>query len=146
MKIIYIFINYEYNTALKNIYIHNNQVLTYVPWNPLGHLWNAVSQNYTNQEICFRHFTTNHQEVKKINQTPSITILCAGDWVTFLEKMFCREKQSVAARALISPETSKDSSVAVASSTPLMMGMSDTYTYERDRRQSQQLITQTTLW
>lgn len=48
---------------------------------------------------------------------------------TFLEKMFCREKQSVAARALINPETSKDSSVTVASSTPPMMGMSDTYTY-----------------
>lgn len=54
------------------------------------------------------------------------------EWVTFLEKMFCREKQSVAARALISPETSKDSSVAVASSTPPMMGMSDMYTYNKD--------------
>lgn len=62
-----------------------------------------------------------------------------------MEKMFCREKQSVAARALISPETSKDSSVTVASSTPPMMGMSDTYTYDkdhtrRDMRQSQQNI------
>lgn len=118
----------------------------YVPWSPLGHFWNPVSQNYTNQEIHFRHFTTNCQGINHFNQSPSIIILFVGDWVTFLEKMFCREKQSVAARALISPETSKDSSVAVASSTPLMMGMSDTYTYERDRRQSQQLITQTTLW
>lgn len=49
-----------------------------------------------------------------------------------MEKMFCREKQSVAARALISPETSNDSSVTVASSTPPMMGMSDTYTYSKD--------------
>lgn len=50
--------------------------------------------------------------------------------------MFCREKQSVAARALISPETSKDSSVTVASSTPPMMGMSDTYTYNKDHTET----------
>lgn len=42
--------------------------------------------------------------------------------------MFCREKQSVAARALTSPETLKESSVTVASSTPPIMGMRDTYT------------------
>ena len=46
--------------------------------------------------------------------------------------MFCREKQSVAARALIRPETSKDSSVTVASSTPPMIGMSDMYTCDKD--------------
>lgn len=46
--------------------------------------------------------------------------------------MFCREKHRVAARALISPDTSKDSSVTVASSTPPMMGMSDTYTFNKE--------------
>lgn len=49
-----------------------------------------------------------------------------------MEKMFCREKHRVAARALISPDTSKDSSVTVASSTPPMMGMSDTYTFDKE--------------
>lgn len=53
---------------------------------------------------------------------------------TFLEKMFCREKHSVAARALSSPHMSKDSSVTVASSTPLMIGMSDRYTWEEQCR------------
>lgn len=45
---------------------------------------------------------------------------------TFLENMFCSEKQSVAARALINPETSNDNSVAVANRTPPMMGIRDT--------------------
>lgn len=53
-----------------------------------------------------------------------------------MEKMFCREKQSVAARALIRPETSKDSSVTVASSTPPMMGMSDMYTCDKDHTET----------
>lgn len=43
-----------------------------------------------------------------------------------MENMFCSEKQSVAARALINPETSKDNSVAVANRTPPMMGIRDT--------------------
>lgn len=55
--------------------------------------------------------------------------------LTFLEKMFCREKQRVAARALMSPDTSKDSSVTVASSTPPMMGMSDMYTFHIENKQ-----------
>lgn len=60
-----------------------------------------------------------------------------------MEKIFCREKQSVAARALTSPETLKESSVTVANRTPPMMGMSDTYTYSRDRtdRKKSQLMT-----
>lgn len=37
----------------------------------------------------------------------------------------------MAARALTSPHTSKDSSVTVASRTPLMMGTSDRYTCRR---------------
>lgn len=49
-----------------------------------------------------------------------------------MEKMFCREKQRVAARALMSPETSKESSVTVASRTPPMMGMRDMYTCNED--------------
>lgn len=52
-----------------------------------------------------------------------------------MEKMFCREKQRVAARALMSPDTSNDSSVTVASSTPPMMGMSDMYTFDREGKQ-----------
>ena len=46
--------------------------------------------------------------------------------------MFCREKQRVAARALMSPRLSKDISVAVASSTPPMMGMRETYTWKEE--------------
>ena len=54
---------------------------------------------------------------------------------TFLENMFCKEKQRVAARALISPERSKDSSVMVARSTPPIMGTRDRYTW-RDGKES----------
>ncbi len=46
--------------------------------------------------------------------------------MNLFENMFCKEKQSVAARALINPETSKDNSVIVANRTPPMMGIRDT--------------------
>jgi len=48
--------------------------------------------------------------------------------VTFFEKMFCSEKHRVAASALMSPHMSKDSSVTVASRTPVIMGIRDKYT------------------
>lgn len=42
---------------------------------------------------------------------------------TFLEKIFCNEKPIVEINALISPTTSKDSSVSVAIATPVMIGI-----------------------
>lgn len=52
---------------------------------------------------------------------------------TFLEKIFWSEKQRVAARALISPQVSNESSVIVASRTPPIIGMRDKYTWQKKK-------------
>ena len=44
---------------------------------------------------------------------------------TFFEKMFCREKPTVAAMAERRPRRSKESSVAEAIPTPEMIGISE---------------------
>ena len=85
------------------------------------------------RDISFTRFTSTRSDISISLLPPGIMRhIPAGGWFTFLEKMFCIEKQSVAARALINPETWNDISVAVASSTPPMMGMSDVYTYNKE--------------
>ena len=53
--------------------------------------------------------------------------------ITFFEKMFWSEKHRVAASALMSPHMSKESSVTVASRTPVIMGIRDKYTWKEYR-------------
>lgn len=48
-------------------------------------------------------------------------------FITFLQKMFCREKLRVAKSAQLSPTTSNDSSVTVARTTPSTIGRSEQY-------------------
>ena len=76
------------------------------------------------------HRETHYTRVTRLTNTHHIerTRYTHAPELTFLEKMFCKEKQSVAVRALISPERSKDNSVTVARRTPPMIGIRDTYT------------------
>lgn len=46
---------------------------------------------------------------------------------TFLEKIFCREKPTVAAKAAKSPTNANEISVTVAIATPPIIGTSDKY-------------------